>query len=287
MKMIAREDSPRWYELGWRAQNPALLVRIHQEFVQQFPICKKEPVAQFQEEFQFPSFSSFGNSLNEDFGFNQVLQREAQHSDFVHFALPLPLIEKEIDEPCLMCRGRGKRDEERCMSCSGIGKETVIDWNLVFPLSATLTILFSLLNWSDYEPSGSTYQLMTVETMTHQDMHGSPLWGVFGKPIVKWLETLGNARLDRVSQVIRQAYEAMLGKKDYYDEFNFHARVNNGRIDLVCPGDACGVYGDTLGFRNPGEGYKIQCHNMDNPMQQLSLLAGLGALHDMARQYIG
>lgn len=52
---------------------------------------------------------------------------------------------------------------------------------------------------------------------------------------------------------------------------------------LNCPGNACGIH-PVIHWEEGENGYKFSCHNVDTPMQQLTLLAGLATLHDKARQ---
>lgn len=62
----------------------------------------------------------------------------------------------------------------------------------------------------------------------------------------------------------------------YYD-----ARLTErGRFSVSCPGDACGLYSDEYSSHDGRMGHRFTCHNVDNPGQQLTLLAGLAALSD-------
>ncbi len=67
------------------------------------------------------------------------------------------------------------------------------------------------------------------------------------------------------------------------------ARISSdGRFTLVCFGNACdlSMYPETMND-DPDETANFSCHNLDSAPQQLSLLAGLAALHECAVTQIG
>ena len=62
-----------------------------------------------------------------------------------------------------------------------------------------------------------------------------------------------------------------------------------GWLNTDCPGNACGLNPSLdaeYDMKKPCHGYKFSCHNVDTAAQQLTLLAGVAALHDKARQEI-
>jgi len=80
----------------------------------------------------------------------------------------------------------------------------------------------------------------------------------------------------------------MFGKERYLN-FGFKAyMLRKGGVVLDVPGNACGIYNPPehdYGLPRK-EGCKFECHNVDSPMQQLTLLVGLAMLHDKARKEI-
>ena len=77
-------------------------------------------------------------------------------------------------------------------------------------------------------------------------------------------------------------------KVDKYDRYSFRASVDyeNGWLNVSCPGDACGLNPANSCGGEDGRGYEFSCHNVDSPMQQLTLIAGLAALCDKAKKEI-
>jgi len=79
----------------------------------------------------------------------------------------------------------------------------------------------------------------------------------------------------------------MYGKFDDMDEMNTTAWVRDrGWLGIGCSGDRTGLHPSSISSMGAGEGYRFSCHNVDTPMQQIALLAGLAALCDKARKEI-
>ena len=121
-------------------------------------------------------------------------------------------------------------------------------------------------------------------------MHGGSLGGEYSIPFVKWLATLfGTNSIPEMVKAMKIAYNRMLGLHKF-DQFHFLASVDyeSGWLNVSCPGNACGlnpIHGAGYDMKR-GLGYEFDCHNVDTPMQQITLLAGLAALHDRARKEI-
>ena len=290
MRMLTREEIPCWYELSWHEEGPAIVLRIHRDIVEDIKIIPDDApiVAHFKEEFGFADFS--GN-LNEDFGFERVFLFQGKKNDFTQFLIPIPVIKKETDELCERCQGSGKdeyREERDCLSCNGSCKEYIFDWQSAFGISASFTVLSAVLRFPEKTTSAPFPQLLTVETITQKGMHGGSLGGEYSISLCRLLASLGSgADIPEMVRAMKAAYGRMLGLTDF-DGHRFRACVDydSGWLNVDCPGDACGLHPSSHDIRQ-GEGYEFSCHNVDSPAQQITLLAGLAALHDRARKEIG
>ncbi len=139
-------------------------------------------------------------------------------------------------------------------------------------------------------------QLMTFTTRCEHVVMG---WGHiisgYAYPALRaWLSNRGirgdNDPLSSVRDAMKIAYvhlnpehaELLVGMCD--------ARLHSsGRFLLECPGNACDVaiYPDNdFGPETDGP-TQISCHNLDSAMQQLTLLVGLAALHQLAEADLG
>ena len=76
----------------------------------------------------------------------------------------------------------------------------------------------------------------------------------------------------------------MNGRRSKILEQDIMAAVLNRGLFLRVPGDACEIGVDGSGVPWGDEGVGMPSHNVDTPIQQLTLLTGIAAFHDMARQ---
>ncbi|MDP2946315.1 MAG: hypothetical protein Q8N61_02580 [bacterium] len=296
-KRITRDSIPCWYELSWQKKEPAIILRVHRDFVESaVPIKQDAPIViGLKEGFGFKKFTG---SLNENFGFDDTLEIQAPKDKFTEFLIRIPEIKKLTKKKCRSCGGTGKgefRADEKCFSCNGKGKEIYYDFKQAETISASLTVFFTLTMYcgDEKETSSSIPQLLTVQTITQRNMHGGSLWGEYSLHLRKWLASLwqdGCAPIPEMSRVMQTAYTKMFGPSDYIKDYNFRASVDYewGWLNVDCPGDACGLHpehGAEYDMKY-GRGYKFSCHNVDNAGQQITLLAGLAALHDLARREI-
>ncbi len=142
----------------------------------------------------------------------------------------------------------------------------------------------------DHRTSAKFPQLLTVETITEYGMHGGSLGGEYGKPLHKFLSTFEpGTSIEEMCMAMMLCYQRMWGLPPF-QKHNFRARVDyeNGHLNVSVPGNACGLNPShgVLYDKKKTEGYKFSCHNTDDPVQQISLIAGLAALCDKARREI-
>lgn len=289
-KHLIIDDIPCWYELSWQEKPPAIILRVHKDFIVSTPNIRDDApiIKQFMEGgFGFKKFCA---NLKGNFGFDNSLQRGKETEEFVEFRATIPQVKKQTGKPCPSCKGTGKNEifpESKCLYCDGEGKKWRHDWRPVDAISASFTFFTLLSRYPEKETSSSLLQLFTVRTITLKEMHGGSLDGEFSRPLVEWLRTVAKmgkeVKIPEIAQVMMVAYGRMFGLKDY-DRFSFKAYLSEkGGLTADCPGDATGIHPSDRYFRE-GEGYEFYCHNVDNSAQQITLLAGLSALHDRARK---
>ncbi len=293
---LERENMPCVYELSWDGETPAIIVKVHKDFVRSCSISQRAPIVlSLMKEFGFSSFS--GDLNRESFGFDGAFQRVGADGNFAIFKIVIPVVKKQSGQACDRCGGTGKDEFEfinggKCLMCEGTGKETVFDWKSAYAISASLTVFFSVtsLKFNKKDKTSCSFpQLITVETATIKDMHGGSLWGVYSVPLANFLSSFQpDTEITEMTEAMVGVWQKMFGQVDKYEKYNFYAIVasENGWLNVNCPGDACGLHpADSMGCE-PGRGYKFSCHNVDNPMQQIALISGLAALCDKARKEI-
>jgi len=285
---IIDSNIPCWYEISWKEQISAISLRIHKEFI-------KNPHINLQNHFVTKSLiekfklSEFASNFNKDIGFNKVFKYQGEKDNFIEFLIEMPKLKKEIKGTCSFCNGSGydKSLREACLSCEGTGKSFVRDWEQAYTVSASFTILSLCLEFPKKETSSSFPQLMIIRTITAREMHGGSLSGEVSLLFKRWLMSLGNddVELPEVNNVMQTAYKKMYRLTDY-DKHSFYAiKRGSGRFITSCPGDACGLNPEDW-YDDQDKGYHFSCHNVDTPLQQITLLAGLAKLYDMAKRDI-
>jgi hypothetical protein len=290
IKNIIYDVLPCWYELSWREiLSPSIILRVHKDFIGEIKERKIDfenaPIIMgLKMEFGFENF--IGN-FDKDFGFDGAFMRKGETGGFVEFVIPIPKVKKEGGQ-CNSCGGSGENEEllhGECLTCSGSGKKYAYDWKTAYGISASLNVFFTLASFPEKETQAEFPQLMTISVATRKGMYGGSLSGECSIPFAKWAEKFYCGERNfapEVLEAMESSYHHMFGLSDF-DINIFQAYMSNGFLYTSCPGDACGLHATSQRLQK-NEGYKFSCHNVDTPMQQITLLAGLAALHDKARK---
>jgi hypothetical protein len=294
IKMLTYERIPCWYELSFRKEKPAIIFRIHKDFIAHTEsISQTAPIVMgFMSHFGFKKFSG---SLAGNFGFDDSFIFEGIKEDFAEFAVDIPTIKKYSGKKCEECNGSGKDRflNDECLRCEGTGKDWFYDWKLASAISASFTTILLWMRFPEKETSSLLPQLMTVFTVTEDEMHGGSLGGAYSVELCNWMRSLyvqnkGRYEVAEMTEAMKIVHKKMFGALRFGQEHDLWAKIENdsGWLNVNCPGDACGLHpGDSYGPQKK-RGYEFACHNVDNPMQQITLLAGLAALHNKARREI-
>ena len=262
-KTITRENVPCWYELSFRVEDkkPAIILRIHKDFiVNSSPIPKDAPIIKlFMKEFKF-KFKNW--SFNGNFGIDDSFRRLGEKDNFVEFAAEIP--------------------------------KSKTSWQAAYAISASFNVFSSLWgSFSKTETSAPFPQLMIIKTMTRKGACGCSLSGKFSIPLVKYLASLyrensGPTSILPMIEAMITTYKYMMVGLGRYSQFDFRAKIayEYSWLNVGCPGNACGLGpADSAEFdMERGWGYEFQSYNVDTPIQQITLLAGLAALHDQVRE---
>lgn len=130
-------------------------------------------------------------------------------------------------------------------------------------------------------------QLLHINLRTKIGMHGSSLECYLSRAIQPWiLAQPDDYYHPRLEDAMRRVGTYMMGASRFtnFDLSRAWFRKPNW-VNLVCPGDRCGLYTE-YGFHEGGEeGYLLVPHNVDNVDQQLMLLAALAKMHEEARAF--
>lgn len=277
---------PCWYELSWRnaGGEQKLLLRIHGDFVSSIKEIPADAlvVGDFMNEFKF---KTFGGRFGADMGFEGSLKYQGTAGEFLEYEIPTPLVKKFKNEPCVHCGGMGYDEILRrdCLFCEK-GRESYYDWEPAFAVSASLTLLFMIMRFPKEETNAEVPQLMRVDTATTKESYGGWISGEYGRELAAYLRFRPTGSIPEMVSAMKTVFSRMEGNmpNGYEGRFEAHVRSGDGWLNVSCPGDAAGLHPES-DIVDRGCGYKFSCHNVDQPMQQLMLLASLAALHDLAR----
>jgi hypothetical protein len=168
---------------------------------------------------------------------------------------------------------------------------------LVREAAMTLHLLLRAIDMAvvsqiERETASNRRQLLTLQTICAR---GWPYrHGVFGyvyPPLRRWLYSRGGTSIPEAESAIRDTW-ASLSKASKRDlrllEHDFGAVISpDGRFLLTCPPPACDIAMYPDATPNSLDTWsEFSCHNLDSAVQQLSLLAGLATMLQMAESEI-
>lgn len=290
MKTIISDTLPCWWKLGWSPADNSLKILVAESFISAFPpIPTNSPlILQVKEQISYDLFASFSCDLTAPhFGFNQSIKRVPEtkpHESFVTFTANLPQVYCQTGMVCRECGGTGEREPgSYCYSCGGSKVDGVYDWDRAYSVTKSLQLMFWLFDLEvETKMLTQTPQLLRLTLCAERDMHGSSLGGYLSKEGFQTFDHLVHGNTSHVREVekgitsaLKQAWKHMMGNENHVN-YNLRAEIREGTSDLfiTCPGNAAGVY-TTNERRSTHSGCEISCHNMDNPAQALSCIAGL------------
>jgi hypothetical protein len=193
-----------------------------------------------------------------------------------------------------MCGMMGKLENQEECICGGTGKEFVYDQKPLFAISASLAVFSFIARYgyqlSEFVTNARNPQIFLFIPSADYGINGSYISGEFSMALINWFiisVLTSRKRLETVIGKVRDAtitaHRKMCGKLfgSEVDDFRAVLYEDTG-FHISVPGNACGIDPGYRYFEN-GEGYEFCGHNIDSPIQQISILAGLAVLHDIAR----
>lgn len=156
-------------------------------------------------------------------------------------------------------------------------------WHEGYAFSATLRMIFRVLSVNEFVPQTHRQQLIAIDDlMAESGMHGASMCGFVSPIMTDWTRSNDTRDLAPVRSLMSEVHNAIWsGSAAQIREFN--ALFNQGTLVLSVPGDRCDLYCDGFHLPKEGRGYELESHNVDSPFQQMELLMGLAAIHDLAR----
>lgn len=287
--MITRRPFPAMYHLSYvPGAQPGILLSMAEHMLDEYLVPADLPIVRkLQEEFDLPDFQSESGG---DYGYGGCIKRLAVKDEYAQFFIPIPVVDSLTDEDCRMCGGTGTHvhyPDEECHSCRGRCKEKNMDWTTPRSISATLTLMTISMWIVESTGSEDKPQLMMFKVGCHPGSDGSPVYAAFSSQLVGWLSLQERGSITEMAEAMKSVWHHMF-PFDTGLMFRMEANIDGegGWLNINVPGNSSGLNPDSGSIR-VGEGYCLRPHNVDNPMQQLTLLTGLAALEGLARKDIG
>jgi hypothetical protein len=168
-------------------------------------------------------------------------------------------------------------------------------------ITATILILTTALRvlFDQGENKGNRSQQVDISTICDPDRYGynHAVYGYLSPQVFEWIKKEGEraektswsvAPHKEITKAMQDAWKAVAGKEGARWARECYGQVMpDGRFILSCVGNACdlAIYHDQLPFDGIArESVDFGCHNLDTAAQQLTLLAGLAKLCELARK---
>lgn len=170
-------------------------------------------------------------------------------------------------------------------------EDRMINWSLVIPAVASLTILFNALSFycRDNDINSGQYQQTIEYRMNCQpEPHGGGI-SVTIYPKVRQMVESNRERLHAEAQAAMLETSKKIWPGFFTEDTDFREREyriwchshNEGLLLDACGGCLFAITHD------PKLGWQLDSHNVDSPVQSLSLLAGIATINRLYREHEG
>ncbi|MFA5208543.1 MAG: hypothetical protein WC428_07925 [Candidatus Paceibacterota bacterium] len=243
------KDSRLLYEMGFvPSTNPALSIRIRKDLIK-FLEIDKSLVAEKVKQFEFQSFSGFGDG---NFGFDGAFQKKKERSEDIEFIIPIP----------------------QALSAHSPA------WKPVHAAVQSIS-LFTELVRSFYRPSlfsSGKRQLISLFVVANHERGLYAVAGDYSSTLCDWLDNIAsNDDLKNTARAMEQTYSYLWNRPRCG---NFLAYLHEGGcLTVQCPSH-CIVSPRSL--RQKNRGVEFDTSEMRHEVEALVILSGLFALCETA-----
>ena len=280
-----------YYKLSWNEENNSFVLSIHEDYIKENAsgICLSARASMIEGIAKSFNLNEFVYKPDTEIGYSGVLKLKSKSDQFFNYEVSIPSLYKEIGE-CRYCESRMLNDPDSdCLFCDNTRVESKIDQTILYPINASLVVIFSYLHhYDEYAHSCDDLQLISFDLgMIQESFYGFPISGFFHKDLVAWVsKSPCESGFAEVNDAMHGVYSHMTNLREKF--YGYHSTFReDGSIHLSCPGDACGIdpeHNKLSHLKGELVGYRFVPHNTDNAIQQLTILAGLAKLEDMARE---
>jgi len=284
IKMVMRDKIPCWYELSLYSDKKEkaadILIRIHSDVAN----CVKG--ISFKKVSKHMKRENFEGEFGRNIGFNKTLKYLGEKDNFLEYLVPIPITDKVSEKKCADCDGTGNFNGNECLFCKE-GKAICVDYRDADAVCASLSLLLSTINnfSSTLETSARNFQLMCVRT---RFVFGGELYigGELSREVVDYLIRSAIVRPGWYDIAVSMQMVFQAAQREFYKDFQdryFKVSIKrDGSLFAECPGDGSFLYTQNQLLRGC-YGYELSSHGIDTPVQHLTFVAALAAIHDHVR----
>ncbi len=289
-----QEDIPRWYHLFWDRRRKGLMIRVHRFFLENHEFRDYNPYFKglYDKPSFLPLFDKYESRLGQQyFGINDSISLIERDEEWMTYQIKIPSVVHWSNFVCTRCEGTRKRQpeehyDEDCYWCNGTGKEKNLDYIQISEVCFSLSIFLRALEFplDDKEIKTPYKQLFTLSSISRAEAHGHSVGGYASPEFERFLESFSTSpevcvEFPTAVSVMKEVHERMFCESRKFTRFGCYTR--GGQIVLDCPGDACQIHTEGNRSVGSGRGEGITCHNLDNSMEQLTLLSGMAEISSL------
>lgn len=179
-----------------------------------------------------------------------------------------------------------------CHIPSVLDSHGVFSYDAIHQLQASLNVFFDVITAFDAEISSQQTQLLHIPNVaTGRGLHGGSVWAHLSPAFTKWVYALKTESKGRrisfptVEQAMLHAHFHMYPNDEFVEPMCCSTLESSGLL-LQVPGNACDLGPDDHNQKTGERGYILGPHNIDQPLQQFTFLAGLAKLYALAQKDI-
>ncbi|MFA5172829.1 MAG: hypothetical protein WC435_00290 [Candidatus Paceibacterota bacterium] len=301
IKRVKNEDAPRWHSLGISEDKKSFVIKIERNLFYEWIVKRMNNDSPLLKSLEgtFSEFPLFFENLfvlptEEEWGIWGVFKKIEEDDVWVTFNCELPrvlsFLDKEEQKKALKIISLMAEEVDFLSYETGLERR---NHKLALAIRASLFVLFFFLESAEedcfpsFERVGGKKQILLIKDFHfEQEMHGGSFSAELSPSAVSFIrrkvKESGYERiyLPFLKKAMLFCHRHIWEEEEGCLKLRIEAEGReDGRLFLSVPGDACELNAENYETIE-GYGYEMFPHNVDDSVQQLTLLCGLAALSD-------
>ena len=226
--------------------------------------------------------------------------KENEHG-IISFKYKIPSLKVFSGNVCSQCDGTAINNTNnwKCYHCSETGKELIFDEKAQenfsdFGLSVYILCKlmdYCAIDYSTYADKAyrkeylsenmSDQQTMMFQLSEDTGITQGSAWAWLHNSVIEKVFTFNDNEEKKVREAMRDTQNKLFNRKENIISFRLYANSDN-KFWLEVPGSACTLGTETQSLNNWKWGKVLSPHNVDHRTAQISFLAGLTVLNEIA-----